>query len=286
MRDDGFEHAHSSPIKTPQQLVVVLVLAFVIPVIGIILLTQFITRSKQPDPATLASDAVAARIQPVARVEISDAPAGPRAAKTGEEVYKSVCTTCHGPGVAGAPKTGDKGGWSKHIAEGLETMVKNAINGIRAMPPRGGNPELSDYEVARAVVFMANQSGGSFKEPPPPKEGAAPPPATATAPAAPPAPVPIPPPPAAGAQADAGSPDQLLQKYGCLACHAADKKVVGPSYKEVATKYAPDKEAPTKLAQKVKSGGAGNWGQVPMPPHPQVSDADIQTMVKHILAQK
>jgi cytochrome c len=78
----------------------------------------------------------------------------------------------------------------------------------------------------------------------------------------------------------------LLQKNGCLACHAIDKKVVGPSYKEVAAKYGADKNAAAMLAQKVKAGSAGVWGQVPMPPNAQVSDADLQVITKYILALK
>ncbi|MBI3145630.1 MAG: c-type cytochrome [Pseudogulbenkiania sp.] len=79
---------------------------------------------------------------------------------------------------------------------------------------------------------------------------------------------------------------QLAQKYNCLACHSVDKKVVGPSYKDVAKKYAGDKGAEAKLVAKVKAGGSGVWGAVPMPPNPQVSDADLKTLVKWILSQK
>lgn len=283
MKDAGDEDAHSSPMKTPQQLVVVIVLAFALPVIGIILLTQFILSEQKADPATLAPEAVAARIQPVARVEFAEVATGPRVAKTGEEVYQQVCTACHAQGVAGAPKTGDKAAWAPFIKEGLAALVKEAIAGVKGMPPRGGDPNLSDYEVARAVAYLVNQAGASFKEPPPPKEAAPPrPPATAAAPAAPPpTQLAAAPAPAAGA-----SPEQLLQKYACLGCHAVDKKVIGPSYREVAARYANDKNALDALAKKVKAGSQGVWGQVPMPPNSQVADGDLQTMVKHILAQK
>ena len=86
------------------------------------------------------------------------------------------------------------------------------------------------------------------------------------------------------AQADAG--EDLLKKNGCTACHAIDKKLVGPSYVEVAAKYKGDAGAAAKLADKVKKGGSGVWGQVPMPPNPQVSDADLKTMIAYILALK
>lgn len=79
---------------------------------------------------------------------------------------------------------------------------------------------------------------------------------------------------------------QLAQKNNCTACHAVDKKVVGPAYKDVAKKYAGDKTAEAKLIAKVKAGGAGVWGAVPMPPNAQVSDADVKTLVKWVLSLK
>ncbi|GHD70615.1 c-type cytochrome [Vogesella fluminis] len=79
---------------------------------------------------------------------------------------------------------------------------------------------------------------------------------------------------------------QLAQKYACVACHAVDKKIVGPAYKDVAKKYAGNKAAEAKLIAKIKAGGSGVWGPVPMPAHPQVSDADLKTLVKWVLSQK
>jgi cytochrome c5 len=185
MKDQGFEHAHSSPIKTWQQLVVVTVLAFVIPVMGLILLAQFVISGYRAAQTAADPDTVARRIQPVARVEFADAApsGGARAAKSGEEVYKAVCAACHGTGAANAPKTGDKAAWAPLIKEGFDTLVKDAINGVRAMPPRGGNPDLSDVEVARAVAYLANQAGANWKEPAAPATPAAAKPAAA-APAA------------------------------------------------------------------------------------------------------
>jgi len=77
----------------------------------------------------------------------------------------------------------------------------------------------------------------------------------------------------------------LANKSGCLACHAVDKKIVGPSYKQVAEKYRGDKGAEAKLVEKVKKGGSGVWGQIPMPPN-NVSDADARALVSWILSQK
>jgi cytochrome c len=80
--------------------------------------------------------------------------------------------------------------------------------------------------------------------------------------------------------------DDLMKKDGCSACHAIDKKVIGPAYQEVAAKYKGDASAPAKLADKVKKGGVGVWGQIPMPPNAQVSDADIKNLVEWILTLK
>jgi cytochrome c len=78
---------------------------------------------------------------------------------------------------------------------------------------------------------------------------------------------------------------ELATKSQCMACHAVDKKVVGPSYKEVAAKYKGDKTAEAKLFEKVKKGGSGVWGPVPMPPNTAVKDEDIKTLVKWVLSQ-
>lgn len=77
---------------------------------------------------------------------------------------------------------------------------------------------------------------------------------------------------------------ELAQKKNCLACHAVDKKLVGPSYKDVAAKYKGDKGAEAKLVDKILKGGSGVWGQVPMPPNPQVTNDEAHTLTKWILA--
>ena len=116
-----------------------------------------------PD-AEAAAEKAASLIQPVARLEVA-AVAAATGPKTGEQVVQAVCGACHGSGAAGAPKIGDKGAWGPRIGQGLDGLLKSAINGKNAMPAKGGNPNLSDLELARAIVFMANQSGASFKEP-------------------------------------------------------------------------------------------------------------------------
>ena len=80
--------------------------------------------------------------------------------------------------------------------------------------------------------------------------------------------------------------EELAKKHACLACHAVDKKLVGPAYKDVAAKYRGDASAEAKLVEKVKKGSQGTWGQVPMPPNANVPDADVRALVKWILSQK
>jgi cytochrome c len=86
----------------------------------------------------------------------------------------------------------------------------------------------------------------------------------------------------------ASADDQLAlaQKSGCTACHSVDKKIVGPAYKDVAKKYAGDKTAEAKLVDKVKKGGTGVWGQIPMPPNTQVKDEDVKKLVEWVLSLK
>lgn len=86
--------------------------------------------------------------------------------------------------------------------------------------------------------------------------------------------------------ADAASPEALMKKNACVACHAVEKKMVGPSYKDVAAKYRGQKDIEAKLVEKVKKGGVGAWGQIPMPPNANVSDADAKTLVHWILTLK
>jgi cytochrome c len=86
--------------------------------------------------------------------------------------------------------------------------------------------------------------------------------------------------------APAFASQQLAQQKNCMACHATDKKLVGPSYKDVAAKYAGQKDAVDKLTQKVLKGGSGVWGAVPMPANPQVSEAEAKQLVQWVMQQK
>src|SRR6185295_18577072 len=164
------EHAeHSSFIKTPQQLITVVVLAFVVPVVGILMLVHLVASRPHADPSALKPEAVTARIQPVGTVEIGAAGAAGGAAKSGEEIVKEVCGACHVPGIANAPKLGDKAAWAPRLKQGLNGLMQTVLKGKGAMPPRAGT-SLTDPELASAIVFMANQAGGNLKEPAPAKK--------------------------------------------------------------------------------------------------------------------
>jgi cytochrome c5 len=113
-------------------------------------------------------DAVTARIQPVARLEMAPlAPKGGAVNRSGEEMYKAICFACHAPGAAipTSPKLGDKAAWAPRIGVGLDVLTKTAISGKNAMPPKGGAIDATEIELARAIVFITNQSGANFKEP-------------------------------------------------------------------------------------------------------------------------
>jgi cytochrome c5 len=85
--------------------------------------------------------------------------------RSGKEIVDTVCAACHGMGASGAPKIGDRKAWSKRAAKGLTGLTENALRGIRQMPPHGGNPDLTDFEIRRAITHMVNQSGGHWNEP-------------------------------------------------------------------------------------------------------------------------
>ena len=168
---------HSSLIKTPQQLIVVVVLAFVIPVVGIIMIASAITGGLKTDAGGDAR-AVAERLKPVGTVVIGDVPATaataqPAGAATGvksasgaavktaaasgpgagKKLYDTVCMVCHAAGIAGAPKTGDKAAWKPRIATGKEALYNSALQGKNTMPPKGGS-SAADADVKAAVDYL------------------------------------------------------------------------------------------------------------------------------------
>jgi cytochrome c5 len=234
------EAPHGAPIKTPGQLIAAVIAGFGVPIAIIILLAVYVNNSTRTGAGTDIEQSVNQRIAPAAQVDVRDANA-PRVYKSGEEVFKAVCSACHANGTAGAPKFGDAGAWAPRISEGYDTLLHNALNGKGAMPARGGTSpdDYSDFEIARAVVYMANNGGAKFAEPAQPAPGAAAASSSAPASAAPAAAnsnenaqaaaavaalasVPQAAAPASGAQsADASQAGKALYQQVCQACHAA-----------------------------------------------------------------
>jgi cytochrome c5 len=203
-----------------------IVLASIVGVIGIVLFVLLVAKIFGVTDTIDVAEPVAAvsqveeNIKPVAAVEVAAAGATSGAEKSGEEVVKAVCSMCHAAGLMNAPKIGDKAQWQPRIAQGYETLVKHAIEGIRTMPARGGNPSLTDGEVASAVANMANASGANFTAPAP-KAAEEKPAEAAAAPAAPAAEVNAAEPVAvAAAPVAAGKSGEEVYKAVCAMCHA------------------------------------------------------------------
>ncbi|CAB3780612.1 Cytochrome c6 [Paraburkholderia caffeinitolerans] len=234
------EAPHGAPIKTPGQLIAAIIAGFAVPIVIIILLAYYVDNTTRTGAGTdeLSTEQVAARIAPLAQVSVHDANA-PRVYKTGEQVYQAVCAACHASGAAGAPKFGNSGDWAPRISQGFDTLVKTALAGKGAMPPRGGTSpdDYSDYEISRAIVYMADHGGANFQDPPQPAPAAA---AASTAPAsgadaaasaqaaaaaaaiaAIPKESAAPAAGGAGQSADASQAGKALYQQVCQACHAA-----------------------------------------------------------------
>lgn len=169
---DHHDDAHTGPIKTPKQLAWAVFLAFLVPVLVIILLANYVSTAAKPAAGTAALDGelVAARIAPVGRVEVKDANDA-ASLKTGEQVFQAQCAACHATGAAGAPKLGDAAAWGPRIKAGVEALVNSALKGKGNMGAQGGG-DFSDFEIHRAVVYMANQGGAKFDEPKAPASAA------------------------------------------------------------------------------------------------------------------
>ena len=161
---------HGSLIKSPKQLIIMVFASFFVPLIIILLLMVFVNNGKRGDSSTTTEQL----IKPVAQLNFKDA-SGPKELQTGEQVYKAVCSSCHASGAAGAPKFGDAGAWAARLSKGYDGLLTSVLKGKGAMPARGGsNPaDISDYELGRAVVYMANASGGKLPEPKAPAAPAA-----------------------------------------------------------------------------------------------------------------
>lgn len=163
--DSSAHEVHEGPIKTPKQLIVTVVASFVVPIIVIIMIANFVAFGTKSGAGStgMSEEAVAQRLKRVGSIELRDASA-PAVVRTGEQVVQGACGACHTTGAAGAPKIGDAAAWGPRIKTGYEALLTSALKGKNAMPAQGGG-EYSDFEVGRAVVYMANQGGAKFDEP-------------------------------------------------------------------------------------------------------------------------
>ena len=173
-QDGHDDMPHEGPIKTPKQLIAAVLASFIVPIIAIVLLVNYVDFGNKAGAGSegLQAEAVAKRLQRVGSVEIRDALA-PVVLRTGEQVYAAQCSACHAAGAAGAPKLGDVGLWAPRIKTGYESLLNSALKGKGAMGAQGGG-DSSDFEIGRAVVYMANNGGGKLEEPTAPVAPAAP----------------------------------------------------------------------------------------------------------------
>jgi cytochrome c5 len=287
---DAHQSEHQSFIRTPKQLIVAVAGFFLVIVIGIILLVTFVTNTHLSGAGSVQNaEAVAARIQPVAAegFTLKDANA-PKVLQNGQAVYNSTCAACHGTGAAGAPKVGDAGAWAARIKQGYDTLLQHALQGIRAMPAKGGNPDLDDVEVARAMVYMANQSGAKFKEPEAPAAPAAATAANAAPAAAPaeagaPAAAAVPAAPAAAATASASGAGKTLYSSACVACHGAG--IAGaPKFGDKAAWAPRIAQGANVLYEHAIKGFQGKNGMMPPKGGSSAPDADVKSAVDYMVA--
>lgn len=290
----GHDAPHEGPIKTPKQLILAVFFAFVVPIIGIILLVNYVASDTKPMAGSdaMSAEAVARRIQPVGQVDIKDA-SDTSTLKTGEQVFQAQCAGCHATGAVGAPKFGDAAAWGPRVAKGFDALLNSALHGKNNMPPQGGG-DFSDLEVARAVVYMANKGGASFPEPKAPAAGAAQAAASgasattaaASAPAsaavaavtAAPA-VQVATAKAEAAPAAAGATPPALYTQTCQVCHAAG--VAGAP--KVGDKAAWAPRIAQGIDQLVKNAIAGKNAMPPKGGNPAASEADIRSVVTYMV---
>ncbi len=282
------EGPHEGPIKTPKQLVIAVVFAFLVPIVAIILLVTFVASEKQPAAGSegLTAQAIAERIQPVGQVEVRDA-SDASALRAGEQVYTAVCSACHATGTLNAPKFGDSAAWSPRIAQGFQTLLNSALKGKGAMPAQGGG-DFSDVEIGRAVVYMANHAGAKFEEPKVARQVASAAPSTGTpasAAAAGTADAPItsaaapaPSVTAAPAAPTGGGAAPALYTQSCAVCHAAG--VAGAPKLGDKAAWAPRiaQGTDTLVASAIKGKGA-------MPPKggTNASEAELKEVVTYMV---
>jgi len=181
MTDSHSSHGHddhASPSPSGLKMVLTILTLAVLPLLIVIgLIDQYRAHDSGMLASSMTEEVIAGRIQKVGLLTIGSASHEP---KTGEAVFKAQCTTCHTAGLVGAPKFGDAAAWAPRIQSGYATLLNSALKGKGNMTPQGGGA-FSDYEVARALVYMANAGGAKFEEPAAPADAAAAPAAAASA---------------------------------------------------------------------------------------------------------
>lgn len=160
--------AHAVPTHNVFKKVLNLAVLLVLPVIVVGALVGYYKSQDGAPAASLSEEAVTARIQKVGTLQLGEAT---RELKTGEGVYNAQCTTCHAAGLVGAPKFGDAAAWGPRVKNGYEALLNSALKGKGNMAAQGGGG-FSDFEVGRAVVYMANAGGAKFSEPKAPVQAA------------------------------------------------------------------------------------------------------------------
>ena len=164
--EDGLHDGpHEGPIRTSKQLIWAVVASFVVPIVAIIMLVNYVDFGDRAGAGSegMTAEAVAKRLQRVGSIEIRDA-SGPAVLRAGEQVYTGQCAACHASGAAGAPKFGDAAAWGPRIKTGYDTLLASVLKGKGAMGAQGGG-DYSDTELGRAVVHLVNNAGGKLEEP-------------------------------------------------------------------------------------------------------------------------
>jgi cytochrome c5 len=257
--------------------------------------------------STIEKNSIKGEIDTTAQVAAADANLAPigkvnavdksivKEARSGEAVYTAVCTSCHAAGVLGAPKIDDKAAWAPRVANGLDGLMKNAINGLNSMPARGGDPSITDEELTNAIVYMTGKAGHDLSSQAKPAAGAAPAAEVAAAPAAEAAPVqaaapaakaePVKTAAAEAAPAQAAAPaaaidGEKVYKGICFSCH--DVGVAGsPKFGDKAAwapRIATGAEALYNNAVNGKGAMPAKGG------NPALSEAEIKAAVDYMVA--
>ncbi|QQZ30949.1 cytochrome c5 family protein [Thiothrix subterranea] len=258
---------------------------------------------------TIDKNSIKGEIDTTAQVAVADANLAPigkvnavdksivKVARSGEAVYTAVCTSCHAAGVLGAPKIDDKAAWDPRVAQGLDGLMKNAVNGINNMPARGGDPSITDEELTNAIIYMTDKAGHDLSAQAKPAAGAAPAAAVAAAPAAEAAPVQAAAPAAEAAPVQAAAPaaeaapvqaaapvaaidGEKVYKGICFSCH--DVGVAGsPKFGDKAA-WAP---RIATGAEALYASSLNGKGAMPAKGgNPALSDAEVKAAVDYMVA--